>query len=79
MRAGRGWRRLIRERALVTLVDRAQLTGVVWDTNGLLVLRDATLLADVGGEALKSPARLDGEVIIDLARIDWVQVAAPTG
>lgn len=77
MRAARGWRRKERQSALVTLVDGASMTGVLWDLRGPVVLREARLLADVGGAPLESPTRLDGEVIIDFSRIEWVQIAAP--
>lgn len=76
MRAARGWRNRQKQRALVTLVDGASLTGILWETVGPVVLRDTTLLADVGGAPLQSPTKLDGEVIIDFARIEWVQIAA---
>lgn len=76
MRARR-WRRLTRQRALVTLLDGASLHGILWETADPIVLRDTTLLADVGGKPLESPTKLDGEVIIDFARVAWVQIATP--
>lgn len=59
----------ISRRVLVNLTSGSAIDGILWDERGdLLVLRDANLHADGGS------APLDGEVIIERTRIDFVQV-----
>lgn len=63
------FRRLVRERVVVNLVDGSGFTGVVWAHHGrLVVLRDATT---VDRDGRQTP--VDGEAIIERHRILWVQ------
>lgn len=56
-------------RVMVNLTAGNAIDGILWDDRGaLIVLRDANL-HDNGGSA-----PLDGEVIVDRARIAFVQV-----
>lgn len=68
----RRYRNLVaHRRMLVNLVDGSALDGVLWDERPpLLVLRDARL-HEPGAD---KPAPLDGDVVIDAARIAFVQV-----
>lgn len=65
------WRRTaLRKRVVVNLADKA-FAGVLWAKRGpLLVLRDATLMQH---GAADTP--LDGEVVIERARVEFIQVA----
>lgn len=67
----RSYRRLVlHRRVLVNLVDGSAVDGVLWDEKGpLIVLRDASLHVQGGGSQ-----PLDGEVVVDQARINFVQV-----
>lgn len=69
------WRRTaLRRRVVVNLCDKA-FTGVLWAKRGpLLVLRGAELL-----EAGRSPQPLDGEIVIERARVEFIQVVAGGG
>jgi hypothetical protein len=69
------WRRTaVRKRVVVNLADKA-FTGVWWATRGpLLVLRDVELL-----EAGRQPQRVDGEVVIERAKVEFTQVLAGGG
>lgn len=59
----------ISRRVLVNLASGSAIDGVLWDERGpLIVLRDAHMHTDGGSAAL------DGDVIIERARIDFVQV-----
>lgn len=61
----------ISRRVVVNLTTGAAIDGVLWDEKGpLIVLRDANLHNE-GGHA-----PLDGEVIIERERIDFVQVVS---
>lgn len=64
------WRRTaIRRRVLVNLRTDKAIEGVLWATRGeLLVLRGAVVLE--GGKAIK----VDGEVVVEMANVDFVQV-----
>ena len=71
--SARAWRRYVGRRILVNLKSGNAITGVLWSTRGnLLVLKGAELLAAEG-----SPAKLDGEAIIDRGEVDFAQVASP--
>lgn len=60
----------LHRRVLVSLVDGKAIAGVLWSRRGsLILLKDATLHQD-GAE----PAKVDGEILVDRARIDFVQV-----
>ncbi|MFJ3948989.1 hypothetical protein ACIPXV_02820 [Streptomyces libani] len=69
------WRRTaVRKRVVVNLADKA-FEGVLWAKRGpLLVLRDVQLL-----EAGRAPQSVDGEVVIERARIEFTQVLAGGG
>jgi hypothetical protein len=54
---------------MVNLTTDKALEGVLWDDRGpLIVLRDATLVQQEGR------VKLDGEVVVERSRIDFVQV-----
>lgn len=58
-------------RVVVNLTTGAAIEGVLWDERGpVIVLRDARLHNEGG------TAPLDGEVIVERARIDFVQVVS---
>ncbi|QIJ66412.1 hypothetical protein G7Z13_04710 [Streptomyces sp. JB150] len=65
------WRRTaVRRRVVVNLSDKA-FAGVLWAKRGpLLVLRDVTLMQH---GAADTP--MDGEVIVERARVEFIQVA----
>jgi hypothetical protein len=69
------WRRTaVRKRVVVNLADKA-FSGILWAKRGpLLVLRDVELL-----EAGRAPQPVDGEVVIERARIEFTQVLAGGG
>jgi hypothetical protein len=54
---------------VVNLADKA-FSGVLWARRGpLLLLRDAALL-----EAGREPQAVDGEIVIERGRVEFVQV-----
>lgn len=65
------WRRTaVRKRVVVNLSDKA-FAGVLWAKRGpLLVLRDAVLMQH---GAADTP--MDGEVVIERTRVEFIQVA----
>lgn len=69
------WRRTaVRKRVVVNLADKA-FSGVLWAKRGpLLVLRDAVLMQH---GAADTP--LDGEVVVERARVEFIQVAGSGG
>lgn len=69
------WRRTaLRRRVVVNLPDKA-FTGVLWAKRGpLLVLRGVELL-----EAGRAPQTVDGEIVIERARVEFIQVLAGGG
>lgn len=69
------WRRTaVRKRVVVNLADKA-FAGVLWAKRGpLLVLRDVELL-----EAGRVAQRVDGEVVIERAKVEFTQVLAGGG
>lgn len=69
------WRRTaVRRRVVVNLADKA-FEGVLWAKRGpLLVLRDVTLMQP---GAADTP--VDGEVVVERARVEFVQVAGKGG
>ncbi|MDW4900657.1 MULTISPECIES: hypothetical protein [Streptomyces] len=69
------WRRTaVRRRVVVNLADKA-FDGVLWAKRGpLLVLRDARLL-----EAGREPQPIDGEIVIERSRVEFMQVLAGGG
>lgn len=57
-------------RVMVNLTTGSAIQGVLWDDRGpLVVLKDAQLHVDGGNHA-----PLDGEVVIERDRIEFVQV-----
>lgn len=61
-------------RCLVNLKSGTVFNGIVWQKTGsFLVLRNAQLLSDRGSE-LKNPPQLDGETLVQLADVDFIQV-----
>jgi small nuclear ribonucleoprotein (snRNP)-like protein len=61
----------LRARVLVSLVDGKAIRGVLWARKGrLLVLRDATLI-----ETGAAPVDMDGDVLVDRDRVEFVQAA----
>lgn len=69
------WRRTaVRKRVVINLADKA-FSGILWAKRGpLLVLRDVELL-----EAGRAPQPVDGEVVIERARVEFTQVLAGGG
>ncbi len=63
-------RTLSRRRVVVNLVDDQAVTGVLWLTHRrLVVLRSASLV-----QPGREPVRMDGDVVIERDRINWVQI-----
>jgi hypothetical protein len=69
------WRRTaVRKTVVVNLADKA-FRGVLWAQRGpLLVLRGVELL-----EPARAPQPVDGEVVIERGRVEFVQVLAGGG
>jgi hypothetical protein len=69
------WHRTaVRKRVVVNLADKA-FSGILWAKRGpLLVLRDAELL-----EAGRVAQPVDGEVVIERAKVEFTQVLAGGG
>jgi hypothetical protein len=67
---GGAYRRLVvRRRVVVNLLDGKAFEGVVTRHEGpLLILRDVTYL-----EPGSPPASLDGEVLVERSRVDFIQ------
>nr|BEK68847.1 hypothetical protein KPHV_60740 [Kitasatospora purpeofusca] len=69
------WRRTAVRKRVVVNLDGKAFRGVLWARRGpLLVLRDAELL-----EAGREPQRVDGEIVVERARVEFVQVLAGGG
>lgn len=67
-----GRRLALRQRVLVNLIDGKALHGVLWARRGgYLVLKDATL--HVPGAEF--PAPMQGEVLVERDRVDFVQIS----
>lgn len=63
-------RTALRRRVLVNVDDSKAMRGILWQRRGrLVVLRDVTLI-----EPGAQPVDLDGEIVLDRDRIEWVQV-----
>lgn len=69
------WRRTaVRKRVVVNLPGKA-FSGVLWAKRGpLLVLRDVSLL-----EPGRDTQGVDGEVVIERAQVEFIQVLAGGG
>lgn len=69
------WRRTaLRRRVVVNLEDKA-FRAVLWAKRGpLLVLRDVELL-----EAGREPQAMDGEVVVERTRVEFIQVLTGGG
>lgn len=69
------WRRTaVRKRVVVNLADKA-FSGILWAKRGpLVVLRDAELL-----EAGRASQPIDGEIVIERSRVEFIQVLATGG
>ena len=60
----------VRERVMVNLIDGKALSGVLWARRGeFLILKDATL-----HERGTEPTPVDGQVLVERDRVDFVQV-----
>lgn len=60
----------VRKRVMVNLLDGKAVSGVLWARrSGLLILKDATL-----HERGTDPTPIDGEVLVERHRVDFVQV-----
>lgn len=67
----RSYKLVVSRRVMVNLTTGSAIQGILWDEKGpLIVLRDAQLHNE-GGHA-----PLDGEVIIERDRIEFVQVVS---
>lgn len=63
------WRCVVRRRVVVVVEGDRSFTGVLWSRRGaLLVLRQASI-----GESGKE-IPLDGDVIVERRRVQWIQV-----
>jgi hypothetical protein len=70
---GGGWRTLVRRSVIVNLDTGQTFEGVLFRTTGpLLVLRHAQLIDERGRDAVP----VDGEVVLDRARVTFVQMIA---
>lgn len=69
------WRRTaVRKRVVVNLSDKA-FSGILWAKRGpLLVLRDVELL-----EPGRAPQPVDGEVVVERAKVEFTQVLTGGG
>ncbi|MFD6070622.1 hypothetical protein [Amycolatopsis lurida] len=66
----RGRTLAVRKRVVVNLIDDQALTGVLWRRHrDLLVLRSVQLM-----QPGREPIRMDGDVVIERDRINWVQI-----
>jgi hypothetical protein len=74
MRAARRRRRILeRRRVVVSLTTGLAVRGVLWEHRGdIYVLKNAEIL-----EQDRSPVPVDGDVVLDLALVELVQVLPP--
>lgn len=67
-----GTRRLMtRRKVLVNLHSGRALTGVLWSQKGRLIVLKSAELIEPSAEAVQ----MDGDVVIDRAQVEYVQVA----
>lgn len=60
----------VRRRVVVSLVDDQAITGILWRRHRrFVVLRSAELVAPG-----REPVRMNGDVVIERDRINWVQI-----
>lgn len=65
-------RTLVRKRVVVNLIGERAFTGILWAQRGpLYVLRDVTM-----HEPGTDPARVDGEVVVERDRVEFIQVVS---
>lgn len=64
-------RLVVRGRVVVNLQGGKAIEGVIWDEGSELLVLKGAVLHDPSATA---PVPLDGEVIVERARIDFVQV-----
>lgn len=71
------WRRTaLRRRVLVNLQTDKAFRGVLWAKRGpLLILKEAELFE----RGRPEPVRMDGEVLVERANVDFVQVLPAEG
>ena len=63
------WRGLVRHRVVVNTPERA-FNGIMWAQRGpLLVLRDVEM-----HEPGAQPQQLDGEVVVERSRVEFIQI-----
>jgi hypothetical protein len=63
-------RTVTRRRVIVNLVSGTAFSGVLWAKRGpLLVMRDVAHL-----EAARDPIPMDGEVVVERTRVEYIQV-----
>lgn len=68
-------RRLNRREVVVNLKSGTVMRGVWWKHGwGVAVLKNTQMLAD-RGQTLKPAQSVDGEAIVKLADVDWIQNA----
>jgi hypothetical protein len=60
----------VRRRVVVNLVDDQAVAGVLWRRHRRLVVLRSAELVQPGRE----PVRMDGDVVIERDRINWVQI-----
>lgn len=69
-----GWRRLLRQRAVVNLKSGQAFSGIILRKSGRLVeLADATLF-----EADHVPVPVDGTVVVERPNIAFINLVPPT-
>jgi hypothetical protein len=62
-------RTVVSRRVIVNLTTGTAFSAILWAKRGpLLVLRDAQLL-----EAGRQPVNLDGEVVVERSRVEYIQ------
>ncbi|OXM69637.1 hypothetical protein [Amycolatopsis vastitatis] len=59
-----------RRRVVVSLVDDQAITGILWRRHRRLVVMRSASLVQPGREAVA----MDGDVVIERDRINWVQI-----
>ena len=60
----------VRRRVVVSLVDDQAVTGILWRRHRRLVVLRSAQLVQPGRE----PVGMDGDVVIERDRINWIQI-----